>query len=163
MKMSTIYLLHILLCSDSEQSVLIPACHSLGVCFRSGRQKKKGSRRADHPDISLSLVSRTRTATTRVLIVRAAWAAKPLNAKMSGSYFLVKTLDSRCISVSFLSFVCIKSRHICSCGGCISTLIYTHQVFLFSTMSTSLTCFHASGVLFTLIIIMRSASVNCRL
>lgn len=39
--MSTIYLLHILVCSDSEQSVLIPACHSLGVCFRSGGQKKK--------------------------------------------------------------------------------------------------------------------------
>lgn len=48
MKMSTIYLLHILVCSDSEQSVLIPACHSLGgacraVCFRSRGQKKKGA------------------------------------------------------------------------------------------------------------------------
>lgn len=29
------------------------------------------------------------------------------------------------------SFVCDKSRHVCSCGGCVSTLIYTDQVFLF--------------------------------
>lgn len=46
--MSTIYLLHILVCSDTEQSVLIPACHSLcgacrAVCFCSLGLKKKGA------------------------------------------------------------------------------------------------------------------------
>lgn len=92
MKMSTIYLLHILVCSDTEQSILIPACHSLSrwrlpFAFALSDAKKKRSQRADHSDISLR--QRATHAHTYVLIIPAAWAAKTPKAKMSSHLLLL--------------------------------------------------------------------------
>lgn len=101
MKMSTIYLCHIMVCSDTEQSILIPACHSLGgacraVCFRSlGRKKKeKRSHCTDHSDISLS---RRTTHAPRSHTYSSSQRPELLSLLMlrcpatSYSYFLVKT------------------------------------------------------------------------